>query len=215
MIEMLGVLAIMGVLTAGGMLAYTRAMIKNKINNTIEQAVKISVHLSAIGINGGNYYGLDTNSMAVLESLFPESIFIGDKMIAPYGGEVSIAPSNLHPINTSGYANLRANSSGYNLAYTIRYDGVDTPTCMALTTHEWGTVKNVYFIGVAAGLSSSVADTISEKIYQECDGDVSTDVIAGCVGGNTLRIPVPQAVAASVCTGCTDQKSCSVMLKYY
>ncbi|MBR1841090.1 MAG: hypothetical protein IJ778_03060 [Alphaproteobacteria bacterium] len=41
MVEMLGVLAIMGVLSIGGIAGYSKAMMKYKINKTSDQIVQI------------------------------------------------------------------------------------------------------------------------------------------------------------------------------
>ena len=58
MIEMLGVLAIIGVLSVGGIAGYSKAMMKYKINKTIEQITLIAGNIRTFFANQGNYIGL-------------------------------------------------------------------------------------------------------------------------------------------------------------
>ena len=58
MIEMLGVLAIVGVLSVGGIAGYSKAMTKFKINKTIEQITMIAHNVRTVFINEHTYDGL-------------------------------------------------------------------------------------------------------------------------------------------------------------
>ncbi len=53
MVEMLGVLAIIGVLSIGGIAGYTMAMNRYKANEIIDAASKLSVVAQTAGANGG------------------------------------------------------------------------------------------------------------------------------------------------------------------
>jgi len=59
MIEMLGVLAIIGVLSVGGIAGYSKAMTKYRINRTIEQITLIAGNVRAFFTPQGNYDGLN------------------------------------------------------------------------------------------------------------------------------------------------------------
>jgi len=58
MIEMLGVLAIIGVLSVGGIAGYSKAMTKYRINKTIEQVVQISQNIRTFFAPQKDFYGL-------------------------------------------------------------------------------------------------------------------------------------------------------------
>ncbi|MBR3501600.1 MAG: prepilin-type N-terminal cleavage/methylation domain-containing protein, partial [Alphaproteobacteria bacterium] len=59
MIEMLGVLAIIGVLSVGGIAGYSKAMTKYRINKTIEQITLIAGNVRTFFAPQRNYDGLD------------------------------------------------------------------------------------------------------------------------------------------------------------
>ena len=59
MIEMLGVLAIIGVLSVGGIAGYSKAMMKYRINKTIEQITLIAGNVRAFFGSQKNYAELD------------------------------------------------------------------------------------------------------------------------------------------------------------
>ena len=58
MIEMLGVLAIIGVLSVGGIAGYSKAMQKYRINKAIEQITLIAGNVRAFFAPQKNYVGL-------------------------------------------------------------------------------------------------------------------------------------------------------------
>jgi len=60
MIEMLGVLAIIGVLSVGGIAGYSKAMQKYRINKAIEQITLIAGNVRTFFGPQGNYDGLDS-----------------------------------------------------------------------------------------------------------------------------------------------------------
>ena len=57
MIEMLGVLAIIGVLSVGGIAGYSKAMQKYRINKTIEQITLIAGNIRSFFAPQGNFVG--------------------------------------------------------------------------------------------------------------------------------------------------------------
>ena len=58
MIEMLGVLAIIGVLSVGGIAGYSKAMMKFKINKTIDQISQIAQNVRVLYARQKNYGNL-------------------------------------------------------------------------------------------------------------------------------------------------------------
>ena len=60
MVEMLGVLAIVGVLSIGGIAGYSKAMAKYKINKTLDQLSMIITNVRTTFGNQSSYKGLTT-----------------------------------------------------------------------------------------------------------------------------------------------------------
>ena len=101
MIEMLGVLAIIGVLSVGGIAGYSKAMMKYRINKTIEQVALIAGNVRTFFAPQGNYDGLysgDNTGLAIIkkDKLVPdEMLTVNDsgKITAitnPFGGGFDI-----------------------------------------------------------------------------------------------------------------------------
>lgn len=58
MLEMLGVLAIIGVLSVGGIVGYSKAMMKYKVNKAIEQVGIIVANIQSLYMQQKTYSGL-------------------------------------------------------------------------------------------------------------------------------------------------------------
>ena len=153
MIEMMGVLVIIGALSAGGIAGYTKALHQNKVKKAIEQINVISGHLSAIGANGGNYNRLTNTTAIKMKAVLPEMVTGAETLTNPFGGIVEIKESKL----------LSGSQEGQ--AYTIKYTGLDNQACLSLATNDWGSSKNSSLIGIAAGNGAI------DNFYLNCKGN--------------------------------------------
>lgn len=209
MIEMLGVLAIIGALSVGGIAGYSKALHQNKINTSIEQINVISGKLSTIGASGGDYSGMTNRTAIKLKAVLPEMNPSGDILRNPFGGDITISASSL--LKNSD------NSNADNQAYTITYSGLDGPACLAIAAHDWGNAKNSSLIGVAAGLTNSITTADRDYLYLKCSGhtyNTTYAVTVGCVNGIEKNLPLTISAANESCSACRNN-NCSVMLKYY
>ena len=78
MIEMLGVLAIIGVLSVGGIAGYSKAMQRYRINKTIEQVSQISQNIRTFFAPQKDFTGLDsttTDGKKLIQKAFDNTIF--------------------------------------------------------------------------------------------------------------------------------------------
>ena len=199
MIEMIGVLVIIGALSAGGIAGYTKALHQNKVNKSIEQIGVISGHLSTIGANGGLYTGMSNKSAIKLKAVLPEMNPSGTSLKNPFGGDVVISSAKL------------LKKGGDDQAYSIKYSGLDKQACLALATNDWGSAKSSSFIGIVAGPSASLN---TNSLYLKCPGQkAALTSVVGCNNGKTLGIPIPVSEAAIICSTCGN--NCAVALKYY
>ena len=129
MIEMLGVLAIIGVLSVGGIAGYSKAMNKYKISKTTDQITMIIANLRTMFSAQGDYKGL-TNEQAIKFGVIPDEMYTaGDQTYAiknAFGGNVLISSS---PLRTAG-------SDVDFGAFVVSYDGLSQEACVTLATAD-------------------------------------------------------------------------------
>lgn len=134
MIEMLGVLAIVGVLSVGGIAGYSKAMNKFKTNKISDQVQMISTNIRTLFSSQRTYEGL-TNGSAVQAGLIPGEMY--DQASA--SGDLA---SNFQLTNAfGGRVHVEAadqSSGGDNMAFTIAFDGIPQSSCVSIATTDWG-----------------------------------------------------------------------------
>ena len=160
MIEMLGVLAIIGVLSVGGIAGYSKAMMKYRINKTIEQITLIAGNVRAFWGPQKNYIGVDcsTNSDGTCPAsgcsghsgvnadgrptyaangcpIHKKAKIFPDEMITVTDGKIMSITSPFGG-GVSLYAINKAKSGDYQ-AFQIYYPGVPQEACIELATHDW------------------------------------------------------------------------------
>ena len=97
MIEMLGVLAIVGVLSVGGLAGYSKAMIKYKTTKLINEVSEIVMNTRTLYMNQESLEGL-TMDILVRSSAIPHNMIQGNVESSyavkhAFGGSVSVFPS--------------------------------------------------------------------------------------------------------------------------
>ena len=129
MIEMLGVLAIIGVLSVGGIAGYSKAMEKFKINKTIEQISTIANNVRTTFMSQGNYQGLST-SLAHNAGIIPDEMWDEDNGSAHnvWGGRLDV---------DEDFADYNGDYSSEGSAFVIYTDILSDSACIELLTHDW------------------------------------------------------------------------------
>lgn len=122
MIEMLGVLAIIGVLSVGGIAGYSKAMGKHRVNKSIDQITQI-VSATRSLFYGRKSYAELSDDLIERAHLFPDELGDGD-MTNPFGGSVS-----LEPAERDGKSNK---------AFAVEYNSIPEEFCIELATQDWG-----------------------------------------------------------------------------
>ncbi len=167
MIEMLGVLAIIGVLSVGGIAGYSKAMQKYRVNKTIEQITLIAGNIRAFFGPQKNYIGVYCRSSGIINRndgicntngcnghsgvgsngnpttadngcpIIKKAKILPDEMITVENGKI------MGIVNPFGYAvglgyRGKAKINDYQ-AFSIYYDigGRDIESCIELSTHDW------------------------------------------------------------------------------
>ena len=205
MIEMLGVLAIVGVLSVGGIAGYSKAMMKFKINKTADQISQIVTNIRTLYAQQTTYQGLNTVSaynMGVIPDEMGSYHNIGwtDAINNPFSG----------PVMISTHSRL---SSSSNDAFVIEIGGLPIEACVTLATMDWGSSYSSGLIAVGVG-SAGAAGKLQESYLDSCTSYTSSD--GNGSSSCSKDGPLPVATAASICsyygTSDTDRY---VRLKFY
>ena len=151
MIEMLGVLAIIGVLSVGGIAGYSKAMMKYRINKTIEQITLIAGNVRAFWGPQKNYIGVDcTCNSAGCDGqsskdgcpIVKKAKIFPDEMITVTDGKI-MSITNPFGYGASVYSVISYSSDGrvvqdvgpyFRIIYSIP---LDYDVCIELMSHDW------------------------------------------------------------------------------
>ncbi|MBR1915660.1 MAG: hypothetical protein IJ830_04410 [Alphaproteobacteria bacterium] len=163
MVEMLGVLAIIGVLSAGGLAGYSKAMFKHKLNSTMDQITMLVTNIRTMYGTQGNYANLENDAvdLGIIPAVMGSSI---NSLTNPFKGGVTIATIDARD-NTA--------ESG-NTGFTLTYSGLPQEACIALATSDFGSGAGSGFIGVVAnggsnGTATEIGATGEGQAYEMND----------------------------------------------
>lgn len=184
MVEMLGVLAIVGVLSIGGIAGYSKAMAKYKINKTLDQLSMLITNIRTTFGNQISYYGLSVEN-AIKYDIVGNDLTLGStkKLVNAYNGEVTITAGNA----SGGECSASGSGSGdaYCPTFTITYKGIEENACVTIASSDWGG-------SAASGLISITVGTTKFT----WGGTASA--------GKTGALPITFSAAAAACSGATD-----------
>ncbi len=223
MVEMLGVLAIIGVLSVGGIAGYSKAMNKYKINKTTDQVSMLVANLRTLFSSQGNYDGL-TNGSAIRFGVVPNDMYT---TASTYASNVSIKNAFNGEVLIKA-AKARDGDANENEAFIILYKGLSQEACVTIATGDWGSGQASGLIGMAAGKTAAATgstDTDPLKTAVDAllvDNTAASGASAGLVtaqpGSSTAGAATPIAVTSAVtaCDGATnDGSGYGVAWKYY
>ena len=187
MIEMLGVLAIIGVLSVGGIAGYSQAMMKYRINKTIEQITLIAGNVRTFFAQQRNYADIknyDTKNIIIKKAkLVPDEMWNGDSINGVWGNSLNIAADYETPE-----------------FFLISFKDIPEEACIELVTHSWpDETQAILFGDLASNLGSSSMSPYTncssanrrEGFYTMCKKDKALpvsidDAIKGCTCTNSL-----------------------------
>ena len=219
MVEMLGVLAIIGVLSVGGIAGYSKAMNKYKINKTTDQVSMLVANLRTIFSSQGNYAGLN-NGSAIRFGVVPNDMYT---TAATYASNVDIKNAFGGNVVIKA-AKARAGDTAKNEAFVIEYNGLSQEACVTVATGDWGSGQASGLIAMAAGTTTYAAGggTLFQAIDEELliDNAAAAAAVATKVtaqpGNTTSGTPISVADAVLACSGGTNAGSAyGVAWKYY
>lgn len=232
MIEMLGVLAIIGVLSVGGIAGYSKAMAKYRSNKMIEQISMLITNIRTMYAQQQTYAGLN-NRTAIEMGVVPEELIvqkIDNGEAKPtgalrnvFGGPVQILESSV-----DGAGSAEDDKS----AFIISSFNMSRDACVAIATSDWGAGSSSGLLGMHVYVEdgkkvedSKVAEaaegeTIETPDALDEDGEKMSKATTGEEAG--MAIPgdptsgVPMRVdQARIACSCIEKANCAVTWKYY
>ncbi len=226
MIEMLGVLAIIGVLSVGGIAGYSKAMNKFKTNKVADNVSMLVANIKTLYAQQNTYDGLD-NSTAISMGVVPDELIQktydtdgttvkSTKLMNAFNGEVDI-----HVSGSTEKTDKKA--------FVLAFSGISREACITLATNDWGSGYSSGLIAIRASGASSVgdkdgkgADKIAiDEVFIGDEGtklvgnkDTTVKAAVATPGGKNLSVPMSVVDAAKSCS-CDKGNTCSLQWKYY
>ena len=184
MIEMLGVLAIIGVLSVGGIAGYSKAMHKYRINKTIEQITLIAGNVRTFFAPQGNYDGVHcecNNSPCGGQSsgdgcpVIKKAKILPDEMVVTDNAGLITEISNAFGGNT----NLDTyGTRGFYIDYQIAYS---EEVCIELISQDW---SNTGASSVGLDYPRDIYDFNTTTVSLEDAVSLCSTALQGCKSYN-------------------------------
>ena len=211
MIEMLGVLAIIGVLSVGGIAGYSKAMNKFKTNKIADNVSMIVTNIRTLYAQQNDYVGLN-NSTAIQMGVIPDELgtdATSGTLTNAFQGTVLIDAAQ------SG------NTGAPNKAFVLTMNGLSREACVSLATNDWGSGYSAGLIGLrvtGAAATNDAAVTGTTNLQVNCNGSGTGSPTYACAGaaasGTNVPTPLNVAKAATACA-CGTANVCSITWKFY
>ena len=188
MVEMLGVLAIIGVLSVGGIAGYSKAMTKFKITKTMDQVSMMVANIRTLYSGQRNYSGLATGNaldMGVVpaEMEGADSAVGANTLVNAFQGAVTIGTVNYNQQTAS--------------AFRVSYENMGQEACVQLiTSSELPVAKDVTDRASSGFIGIQVSDAAPQGQNAPAFGNAA---VKGAAAWDNMHLPVTPADAATTC----------------
>ena len=203
MIEMLGVLAIIGVLSVGGIAGYSKAMNKFKTNKVADNVSMIVTNIRTLYAQQSTYDGL-TNKTAVQMGVVPNELYTTTPTDATTGLTNAFLGSVVIGSATVTGLDGEAAGGGADRGFFVTMNGLTREACVTLATNDWGSGYSAGFVGLKIATSAQTA--APEGFTVTCE-DHTAD--KWCSSQNAMQV----SVAAAGCNA--DGNTNSVTWVFY
>lgn len=146
MVEMLGVLAIIGVLSVGGIAGYSKAMAKFKLTKAMDQVSTTVTNIRTLYSGQPNYDGLTTEVAIQMGA-------IGAEMLN--GKATTSASEAFNAFNGKVLVAATDTAQGF----TVSFLGLGKEACVALSSADWGSGSGSGLVSVDAGTGTDAFAT--------------------------------------------------------
>ena len=151
MIEMLGVLAIIGVLSVGGIVGYSKAMDKYKTNQVLNGVTHTINNIKTLFMAQNNVKGLNTKEAydaGVIPDEFKpdnENLAALSSVVHSYGGTVKVVATTVDGKETGDETTY----------YAIKIEGLPRNVAMEIATQYWGDSGDLVSVNLNDGKQSA------------------------------------------------------------
>ena len=166
MLEMLGVLAIIGVLTVGGFNLVTKVNNSNQINTVVDEVSGLARKVRSVARDYDSGDGTFMKYVCKAKA-YPDTL---DCDLAE--GSEADDTCNCSTFTGNADTTYTVAKASYPSLFTLTVGGLDDETCMALLTSNWGSESSTGFVSIGSANSGSVTST--DRIAQAataCSGD--------------------------------------------
>ncbi|MBR3501380.1 MAG: hypothetical protein IKO06_00555 [Alphaproteobacteria bacterium] len=199
MIEMLGVLAIIGVLSVGGIAGYSKAMMKYRINKTIEQITLIAGNARTFFASQGNYAGLHSEFDSGRKIIQKAKLVPDEMLTLDADGKIT---SITDAFGYSVYiGSVDRSASGDDKAFYMSLVYLPEEACIELATHNW---QDIDVMAVSVGYEAHGPIPSLEYTAEGCSGMDGDDPLLGCPNGATVSLPLPLEKVVDACARDTE-----------
>ncbi len=219
MIEMLGVLAIIGVLSVGGIAGYSKAMSKYRTNKVLDQVAMLVTNIRTMYAQQQTYGNLD-NALAIDMGMVPEELIVAGladnavgKLRNIFGGRIFIGASSM---DGSGEINQVDKN-----AFIVSFYGVTRDACIAMATADWGAgsssgllAMHVYSQSRGTTTDPTSIDATLDAVNKYTPGSITQMSAIAVPGDETVKVPLTVDQARLACY-CPNKSLCAVSWKYY
>ena len=187
MIELLGVLAIIGVLSVGGIAGYSKAMNKFKTNKVADNVSMIVTNIRTLYAQQKTYTGLN-NQTAVAMGVVPDELVTD----AANGGLQNAFLGSVN-IGTATVTNLDAGAdNGAHRGFFLTMNGLTKEACVTLAANDWGAGYSAGYVGMT--VSGSEQTGYNTAFAVGCD---TATAAQWCASKGPMQV-------STAATGCSD-----------
>lgn len=198
MIEMLSVLAIVGILSVGSISGYSNAMLKYKVNTLSSQTLEIIVNIRNLYLKERTYKGIDLDLLSkvgvIPAGMYKRPGFVS-QIFNSFNGNIKVFESK--------------NGDDRILAFEIYNTGITTKGCIALATQDWGNDPTSGFTSIYIG-AGDITEAQMESIIVGSPSNTDTGIFT--IGTHEYSIPLTIAQATAACD--CGPSDCTVGIKY-
>ncbi len=193
MIEMLGVLAIVGVLSIGGIAGYVKASHQLRTNKLKDDISHLVANIRTVFYTQNSYDALSVAS-AINSGVVPEYMIAEDgiSMVNRKKGSIDIGPAA---------TNLNENG-----AFILIFNGLDALTCRSLTSENWGSDIQTGFLGMTIKKDGDLTVATSKMTDKEFQTDDTTF--------NAKDLPQGLITSSYESCNCGSMDICSIAWKF-
>ena len=195
MIEMLGVLAIIGVLSVGGIAGYSQAMNKFKVTKTTDQIQTMVTNIRTLFAAQKNYSAVSTSDATKSGVMYSVGVLVDEN--CPGGGS-----SCESPVNPYDGEIILGSMGTNNKHFYVSYQGLPADACVRLATQSWGdSSSGLIAVGAYNAPTAITADPTSSTAAGK-QVNLSTDQAT-----ETAGVPMLLTAASNGCglSGSTSQ----------